>query len=51
MASDADKLKERLRQEMSKPIPNQDVIYAIEKTLPYANSVDTERVRRGLRAL
>lgn len=45
--SEADRLQELLNKELRKPIPDDDIVYALRIRIPYANSIDTERVRRG----
>ena len=45
--SEAEKLERALEVELAKPLPDDDVVYTIRQRMPYANTVDTEKTRRG----
>jgi len=51
MAGQAQQMREQLRREKAKKNPNPDVLYYLEQALPYANIIDTDRMRRGREAL
>ena len=43
----AQKLQELLDTELSKPVPDSDIVYALKQRLPYANTIDTEKIKAG----
>lgn len=45
--SEYEKLQNLLDKELAKLRPDADVIYALKVRIPYANTIDTERVNRG----
>ena len=45
--TEVQKLQELLNTELSKPIPYSDVVYALKQRLPYANTIDTEKIKAG----
>lgn len=45
--TEAQKLQRILDTELSKPLPDSDVLYALRQRLPYANTIDTEKTKRG----
>lgn len=45
--SEAQKLRRALEAEQRKPMPDDEVLYAIKLRMPYANTVDTEKFKRG----
>jgi len=45
--SEAEKLERLLDKERSKPIPDEDVVYAIKQRLPYANTIDRDKLKNG----
>lgn len=45
--SEAEKLRRILAAEKKRPLPDDELVYAIKVRLPYANTVDTEKLRRG----
>lgn len=47
MASDAEKYQKKLDDELKKPFPDPDVVYALKTTSPYWNTIDTSKVKRG----
>ena len=47
MASQAETNRKRLREELAKPLPDPDVVYYLQTTRPYWNTVDTDAMRRG----
>lgn len=51
MASEAEIKGKLLAEELSKPLPNSDVVYYLTKTQPYWNTTDTEKLKRGYQAL
>lgn len=51
MASDYYKLKEQLETELSKSAPDSDIVYALQNTIPYANVIDNDKIRRGFEKL
>lgn len=47
MASQAETNGKRLADELAKPIPDDDVVYALRSTQDYWNTVDTDKLKRG----
>jgi hypothetical protein len=47
LMSEAEKLRKALAVEEAKPLPDDEVIYAIKQRMPYANTIDTDKLRRG----
>lgn len=48
MASEAQINQKRLDEELAKPIPDNDIVYALKTMRPYWNTIDTSKVKRGL---
>lgn len=51
MSSQATKLLNALKTEEARSFPDTDIIYAIKQRLPYANTVDTDKLHKGSRKL
>lgn len=47
MASEAEINGKRLADELSKPTPDDDIVYALRSTQNYWNTVDTDKIKRG----
>lgn len=51
MASEATINQRLLDAERAKPVPDPDIIYALEQTRPYWNTVDNGSIRAGFEKL
>lgn len=47
MASEAQINQKRLDEELTKPLPDGDIVYALRATRPYWNTIDTDKIRHG----
>lgn len=47
MASESQTMQKRLEAELAKPTPNPDVVYFLNTTRPYWNTIDRDAMNRG----
>lgn len=47
MASEAEVNQKRLADELAKPTPDSDVVYYLQSSKPYWNTIDTDKMKRG----
>lgn len=47
MASEAQIKQKILDEELKKPVPNSDLVYTLQKTRDYWNTIDTDKMKRG----